>query len=113
MDEINESFKQHVLREQLESESESSSDFDQYYDEGEDDDEEIQYYEYGHEANVTSSVNGFVRKPINHIVGDDSHDVYDFKAFSVINITFGLLDGALNAMPRGGFLYECGENNQK
>jgi len=54
---------------------------------------------------VTTPVNGFVRTPINHPVGDDTHDKYNFKAFSVINITFGLLDGALNAMPRGGFLY--------
>jgi len=65
---------------------------------------------------VTAPVNGFVRKPINqapfHMVGDDTHDKYNFKAFSVINITFGLLDGALNAMPRGGFLYQCGENNK-
>jgi hypothetical protein len=41
-------------------------------------------------------------------VQDDTHDTYEFKAFSMINITFGLLDGALNAMPRGGLLYECG-----
>ena len=103
---------------ELESQStDADSDYDQYYDESdEDDDNEIQYYEYGQEVNVTAPVNGFVRKPIshlNHMVQDDAHDVYDFKAFSVINITFGLLDGALNAMPRGGFLYECGENNQK
>ena len=29
---------------------------------------------------------------------------YNFTIFSFINITFGLLDGALNTMPRGGLL---------
>lgn len=46
------------------------------------------------------------------IVQDDIHDKYEFKAFSVVNITFGLLDGALNAFPRGGLLYECGRFNK-
>ena len=31
----------------------------------------------------------------------------------MVNITFGLLDGALNAMPRGGLLYECGKFNKE
>jgi hypothetical protein len=47
------------------------------------------------------------------IVQDDVHDKYEFKAFSVVNITFGLLDGALNAFPRGGLLYECGRFNKE
>ena len=29
---------------------------------------------------------------------------YNFTIFSFINITFGLLDGGLNTMPRGGLL---------
>lgn len=37
---------------------------------------------------------------------------YNFTAFSFINITFGLLDGALNAMPRGGLLQKCGEDSK-
>jgi hypothetical protein len=37
---------------------------------------------------------------------------YNFTVFSFINITFGLLDGALNTMPRGGLLQKCGEDSK-
>lgn len=43
-----------------------------------------------------------------HLMVQDKHLnetlEYNFTIFSFINITFGVLDGALNAMPRGGLL---------
>jgi len=47
MDEINESYRQHLIREQLEEDSDSSDSDEWISDEDDDDDDEIQYYEYG------------------------------------------------------------------
>jgi len=41
---------------------------------------------------------------------EDAPAEYEWTAFSVINLTFGFLDGALNAMPKGGHLSSCGIN---
>jgi hypothetical protein len=38
----------------------------------------------------------------------DEESGYEWTAFSAINLTFGFLDGALNAMPKGGHLSFCG-----
>jgi len=38
----------------------------------------------------------------------DDDEEYEWTAFSAINMTFGFLDGALNAMPKGGHLSFCG-----
>jgi len=35
--------------------------------------------------------------------------VYEFTFFSVIELMFGFFDGAINAMPKGGYMSECGE----
>jgi hypothetical protein len=45
------------------------------------------------------------------IVGAETEEVaYNFTFFSLINMTFGFIDGALNAMPKGGHLSYCGIN---
>lgn len=40
----------------------------------------------------------------------DTTEPYEFNFFSVVNLTFGALDGILNAMPKGGLLSQCGIN---
>ena len=41
---------------------------------------------------------------------DEDIEEYNFTIFSMINFTFGFLDGMLNAMPTGGLLNTCGIN---
>jgi len=38
--------------------------------------------------------------------------VYNFTLNSVFEITFGFLDGALNTLPQGGLLQQCGVDNK-
>ena len=41
---------------------------------------------------------------------EDDTKGYEFNLFSFVNLTFGALDGILNAMPKGGLLSNCGIN---
>lgn len=42
----------------------------------------------------------------------ESEAEYNFTFFSLVNFTFGSLDGALNAMPKGGLLNQCGNDGK-
>ena len=38
--------------------------------------------------------------------------VYEFTYFSVLELSFGFFDGAINAMPKGSYMSQCGENSK-
>ena len=35
--------------------------------------------------------------------------VYEFTYFSALELSFGFFDGAINAMPKGSYMSQCGE----
>ena len=116
----------------MEAETQASSDFDSetdqsdneifYYDaEKEDQEENEKYHQMTAQQNYTRNVEYYRHLMVgqaaatttttNKSAASNDSDVpiekdpeYNFTVFSFINITFGLLDGALNTMPRGGLL---------
>lgn len=40
----------------------------------------------------------------------ESPAFYNFSGSSIIQAAFGFMDGALNAFPKKGFLFQCGVN---
>ena len=84
------------------SESDQSDDEIFYFDSEKENTNSDQYEQMSAENNHTR--NGEYYQHLMVQATDNGTLEYNFTVFSFINITFGVLDGALNAMPRGGLL---------